>query len=144
MTLQELNDNYYYVSDIDQWGVDDLWELMEPQNGRYLGDCESYILSLIAKVDGMKDLEPWYLELTSDNKIIGHCVGKDKNTGLFIDCNYRTFVSEKVIFDGWTNTRPFTKYEIWKGVTYSKVFKFVYNKGSFGKKLAVSVANFLK
>jgi predicted transglutaminase-like cysteine proteinase len=41
MTLQEFNSKYSYMSDIEQWGVDDLWEIITyTQDGYYYGDCE--------------------------------------------------------------------------------------------------------
>ena len=63
MTLEQFNSKYRYKLDSMQYGVVDLWEVMEPSSdGLYHGDCESYCLTLIDKVEGFEDLQLWYVE----------------------------------------------------------------------------------
>jgi len=139
MTLEEFNLKYEYIHDINRWGVNDLWEIMELSDGKYLGDCESYVLTLIAKVDGFKDLEPWYCERLDGTTIIGHCVGKlgDK----WIDCNYQMFTDKQTVCGRYTTSRPMGKFEVWWNIQKSKLFKVTYKHFP---KVAVYVTNYLK
>jgi hypothetical protein len=125
--------------DKEQWGVDDLWEIMELKEGKYFGDCESYVLTLIAKVDGFKDLEPYYLARLQGTEIIGHCVGKlgDK----WIDCNYQMLTDKNTVCGAYSTSRPMGTFEVWWNIQKSKLFKATYKHFP---KVAVSVTNFLK
>jgi len=142
MTLNEFNSKYYYVGDEVQWGVDDLWEVMDEQPiGGYIGDCESYIATLIVKVDGMQDLEPWYCEYVyPDGSAVAHCIGRDPITGLYIDCNYQRFVTIEQLGkeQGWQTYRKFGKFEWYKGILYAKLFKLL------NRKFAIGLTNWLK
>lgn len=89
MNLAEFNSRYVYQTDKEQFGIDEVWEVMEPNvHGLYTGDCESYCLTLIDRVDGFQEMELWYA--TFGNYKYGHCVGKlgDK----WIDCNTKKLV----------------------------------------------------
>lgn len=148
MTLDEFNNKYSYMKDIDQWGIDDLWEVINPnKDGNYFGDCESYCLTLIANVEGFKNLELWYCEYVYPDKTsLAHCVGRIPNTNMWIDCNYKRLVTEKFLKDsqGWQTYRKFSKFELWRGTTYAKIYKKIYNSGNFGEKIAIGITNFLK
>lgn len=105
MTLQEFNTNYVYQSDKAKYSFIEVWEVIEPNSdGKYLGDCESYCLTLIDKVDGFQDLELWYCKLNG----VGHCVGR--LAGMWIDCNMRRFVGE--LPNGYTEPRKYLWIEI--------------------------------
>jgi len=142
MLLEDFNQRYTYVSDSEQYGVGDLWEVIEPNTeGMYAGDCESYIATLIAKVAGMKGLEPWYCKYISpDGSAVAHCIGRDPSTGLYIDCNYQKFVTFEQLSkeQGWQTYRKFGKFEWYKGLLYAKAFK------KLNRKVAIGLTNWLR
>lgn len=87
MKLKEFNSRYKYLSDYKQHKRVEYWTVMSPDsNGIYKGDCEDYILTLQAKVDGFNDLVPYYCKLNS----VGHCVGLMDN--YIIDCNCKELI----------------------------------------------------
>jgi hypothetical protein len=142
MTLQDFNSRYEYVRDMEQWEVDDLWEIMELKDGKYFGDCESYVLTLIAKVEDFKDLKPWYCKYTfPDGTSLAHCIGISGD--LAIDCNTKAFISFNKLKEqqGWQEYRPMGTFEVWWNIQKSKLFKVTYKHFP---KVAVSVTNFLK
>lgn len=132
MNLGELNDNYSYELDKDQFGVPDLWHVMYPDSkGKYYGDCEDYIMTLKFKVDGFKDLEVW----TFFNTQSGHCMGKlgDK----WIDCNNQKLVDANQLLipiTNWTSKQKLNMFQIYQKRAYSwfllklplPVRKFIY------------------
>ena len=118
MKLEEFNSKYIYTTDSYLWGFSDVWEIMYPNSeGYYLGDCESYCLTLQAKVDGYKDLELYYCHY--DN--VGHCIGKIN--GKWIDCILQREV--ETLPPLYTNVRKYWLIEIWSKKLYGKVFRWL-------------------
>lgn len=73
MKLQDFNSKYEYKCDIEKWGVIDTWNILEPnEDGKYLGDCEDYALTLKYRVEGFSDLALYYCKYDGT----GHCLGK--------------------------------------------------------------------
>ena len=121
MTLQEFNSKYHYQLDIDKFGIEDMWEVMEPDSdGIYRGDCESYCLTLKYKVDGFKDLEIW--TYTSQDNKSGHCIGKLDNR--YIDCNVKELVDMNhplLSMSWWKSPVQHSGFGLLKKMTYSKL-----------------------
>ena len=114
MTLAELNKDYIYTSDTTKYGRKEHWVVMEPDaEGKYRGDCEDYVLTLIDKVEGFSELELWFCKIGDG----GHCIGKASN-GLFIDCNYKALVDRSIMEgNNFNSFRKYWKIEIiWKKV----------------------------
>lgn len=84
MTLKELNDNYIYQRDKNL----DSWQEMKPnKDGKYIGDCEDYCITLKNNVLEFNDWHYYYCKLNG----IGHCV-LYKNCDI-IDCNIKFVVN---------------------------------------------------
>jgi len=118
MKLNEFNANYIYQTDKDKFGRTEVWEVLELESdGYYKGDCESYCLTLIDKVDGFKDMKLYYCKLNG----VGHCIGE--LDGKWIDCNTKQLV--RTLPDNYKEIRQYWKIEVvWKKIT-TKVFGFV-------------------
>jgi len=121
MTLTQFNSKYVYQTDKKKFGYVEAWEIIEPINGKYIGDCESYMLTI--KKLGLipKDTELYYCKINW----IGHCVGIYKGTA--IDCGTQKFISLDKYTKLYkiTNLRKYWKIEIfWKRLT-TKIFGFV-------------------
>ena len=137
MTLEQFNSKYRYKLDSMQYGVVDLWEVMEPSSdGLYHGDCESYCLTLIDKVEGFEDLQLWYVENEGFGQRFGHCLGE--LNGMFIDCNSLSFRSKEDMLDNWKVRRKIGKFELYSNMLKAKIFKML------PRKIAISLYNFLK
>lgn len=117
MTLTEFNSKYQYLADKEQFGFADVWEVIEPkEDGKYYGDCESYCLTLIDKVDGFEDLELWHCKYDG----VGHCVGR--LGGMWIDCGMQRVVP--MLGSHYTELRKYWKFEI----VCKKMFAYVIKK----------------
>lgn len=93
MTLKELNDNYVYQGDKHL----DSWQEMKPnKDGKYIGDCEDYCITLKKNIYEFKDWEYWYCKLNG----VGHCV-LCKN-GDIIDCNIKHVVTLEQYYKMYT------------------------------------------
>lgn len=85
MELQEVNDKYTYITDKEKFNTSlDIWEILGEDNWK--GDCESYCLTLKAKISQFKDWELWYCKINGN----GHCI-LYKN-GDVIDCNIKKII----------------------------------------------------
>ena len=113
MTLQQFNKNYIYTAD----GALDSWTVIKPVNGKYLGDCEDYCLTLQAKVDGYKDIELYYCHYNGQ----GHCIGNIN--GKWIDCILQREV--ETLPPLYTDVRKYWLIEIWSKRLYGKVFRWL-------------------
>ena len=87
MNLQEFNKNYIYISDTIKFKRVEHWTVIKPDaDGKYRGDCEDYVLTLKAKVDGFSDIDLYYCKIFGN----GHCVGI--RDGMIIDCNAQMWI----------------------------------------------------
>jgi hypothetical protein len=114
MNLAEFNENYRYKTDCSNFGRVEYWTVIEPDKDNiYYGDCEDYILTLIDKVDGFKDLEIWYCKIGKE----GHYIGKTPN-GSYIDCNTKRATSKRNLKKrGYNSFRKMTYIEVlWKKI----------------------------
>lgn len=87
MTLQEFNSKYEYKTDLEKYGRVEVWELPVLVDGKYIGDCESYVRALRNYVPEFKDWKYYYCILNGG----GHCL-LYKN-GDVIDCNTKIVVT---------------------------------------------------
>ena len=121
MTLKDFNENYIYQSDKDKFHRTEVWEIIKPINGKYKGDCESYMLTILDLGLIPKDTELHYCKIQGG----GHCIGI--LDGMVIDCNCKTFMT----LDDYTKTysmtglRKYWKIEVWYYKTITKLFGFV-------------------
>lgn len=87
MTLDQLNKNYIYTSDTIKFKRVEHWEIMTPDaDGKYRGDCEDYVLTLKAKIDGFSNIDLYYCKIFGN----GHCIGI--RNGMIIDCNAKRWL----------------------------------------------------
>lgn len=107
MTLENLNKNYIYKTDQNQFGRVEYWQVMKPnEKGQYIGDCEDYCLTLKKLIPQFKNWELYFCKINGN----GHCI-LYKN-GDVVDCNVRSVVS-------------FSNYcKIYKVSEFSKYSKF--------------------
>lgn len=118
MKLEELNKNYIYKTDQNQFGRVEYWQVMKPnEKGQYIGDCEDYCLTLQAKVEGCKDLELYYCKYNGE----GHCIGK--LDGKWIDCILQREV--ETLPPLYTNIRKYWLIEIWSKKLYGRIFRWL-------------------
>ena len=88
ITLEELNKNYIYKTDQNQFGRAEHWKVMKPnEKGQFVGDCEDYCLTLQKLIPQFKEWDLYFCK-TNGN---GHCI-LYKN-GDVIDCNTQKIVS---------------------------------------------------
>lgn len=115
MTLEDFNKNYIYVSDIVNHKRVEHWTVISPDpDGKYRGDCEDYLLTLIDKVDGFHRLELWYCKLNGE----GHCIGRLPGPycptrgiyGMWIDCNTKKLVRSLPF--NFTEKRKFSWFKV--------------------------------
>jgi hypothetical protein len=120
MTLQDFNSKYRYKFDKEQFGIDEVLEVIKPSaDGFYYGDCESYCLTIRAKVDGFEDLELWYCRVGAD----GHCVGRLND--MWIDNGTQRLVNNLGI--KYHSFKKFRFYTIWLRMLKAKLVLW-YNK----------------
>ena len=120
MTLEEFNSKYVYTSDKEKYGFSDVWEIISPNSeGYYLGDCESYCLTLKYKVEGFSNLELYYCKYNGE----GHCIGKLGEQ--WIDCGLQRFVA--TLHPLYTDIRKYWLIEIWSKRLYGRIFRWLNN-----------------
>ena len=117
MTLEEFNSKYIYTSDEAKYGFSDVWEVIEDNEGVFEGDCESYCLTLKAKVEGFQNLELYYCHYNGQ----GHCIGKQN--GKWIDCILQREV--ETLPPLYTDIRKYWLIEIWSKKLCGKVFRWL-------------------
>jgi len=122
MTLQQFNSNYIYQTDTSKFNRKEVWDIIKPDSdGKYKGDCESYVLTLLDLKIISKDTELYYCKLQG----IGHCIGIWH--GLVIDCNCKKFMRLDKYIDTYkiTNLRKYWKIEVWWYKTTTKLLGYV-------------------
>ena len=103
MTLEELNNKFIYESDLHQYGVKEYWDELEEVDGRLVGDCESYAITVKRNILGFSDWDYYYCKLNGE----GHCVLS--NGEQIIDNNCKSIMSiEK--YKSRYNVEGFRKY----------------------------------
>ena len=109
MTLEYLNKNYIYQGDNPL----DIWQEMQPnKDGKYLGDCEDYAITIKKNVSEFKDWDYYYCKLNG----IGHCI-LYKN-GDIIDCNTKSVVT----FENYCKIYKVTEFKKYNWfVVFSKI-----------------------
>ena len=113
MTLQQLNEKYEYTSD----GKLDSWQVMELIDGKYVGDCEDYALTVKAKVEGFQDLELYYCKYDGN----GHCIGKLGD--MWIDCGTKRLVHD--LGSKYTDIRKYWLIEIAVKKTIGRILRWL-------------------
>lgn len=72
ITIAELKASYQYKSDTTVYGVNDYWTVMyKDANGKYIGDCEDYIATLMNHVEGFEKLNPYKCLYKNETHMIG-------------------------------------------------------------------------
>ena len=120
MTLRDLNNNYIYQGDksLDSWQ-----EMKQDKNGKYVGDCEDYCITVKKNIPEFKDWDYYYCKLNG----VGHCLLYKR--GEIIDCNTKRIMS----FDQYnliyrvTNLRKYNWFEIFSKMLISKII-LIYGK----------------
>jgi predicted transglutaminase-like cysteine proteinase len=127
MTLNELNSRFVYKLDSEQFGFNEVWLGLQDVNGKLVGDCEDYAISVKNKVSGFKNWNYYWCKLNGE----GHCIlsnGVD-----MIDNNVQRMTSldnYKKMYEV-TELRPYRWYElVWK-FSSAKVLNVWLN--TFGK-----------
>lgn len=118
MTLKDFNKNFIYKTDEEQYGVPEYWEEMKPnKDGKYVGDCESYAITVKRNIKGFKNWDYCWCTLNGN----GHCILSYGE--LMIDNNTK----EVWTLDKYTSTffvdelRPFKWYELAMKFTQAKL-----------------------
>jgi hypothetical protein len=64
--VSEFNAKWQYRYDTDQYGSSDSWAIIYNENadGKYVGDCEDYALSILWRLSGESHLKMWWLLAT--------------------------------------------------------------------------------
>jgi predicted transglutaminase-like cysteine proteinase len=111
MTLDELNRRFVYKLDSEQFGFNEVWLGLQDVDGKLVGDCEDYAISVKNKVPGFKDWNYYWCRMNGE----GHCIlsnGVD-----MVDNNVQRVIS----LDKYkkmcevTELRPYKWYElVWK------------------------------
>ena len=98
MDFEELNNEFKYVKDSDQYGKRDAWYILK--EAPYNGDCEDYSLTLLYNLTGRSIIKMFISLLTRESKLcfckvrgIGHAVLKWR--GKYIDNIQKRWVSKE-------------------------------------------------
>jgi hypothetical protein len=119
--LKDFNEKYIYQSDKDKFSRTEVWEVMKEIDGKYRGDCESYMLTVLELGVIPNNTELHYCKIQG----VGHCVGI--LDGMVIDCNCKKFMP----LDDYTNMydmtdlRKYWKIEVWWKRLATKVLGYV-------------------
>ena len=113
MTLQELNERFEYKLDSEQFGFSEVWLGLQEVDGKLVGDCEDYAITVKNNIEGFKKWRYHYCKLNG----IGHCILVSPNGNDMIDNN----VQEVIGLDRYrtiyhvSKLRPYEWYELlWK------------------------------
>lgn len=121
MTLSEINKAFVYKTDKEQYGFNEVWLPLQNVNGKLVGDCESYAITLKNEIKEFKDWDYWYCELNGD----GHCILVNKEKTLMIDNNTKEVISlysfEKIY--RVENLRKYSKIELLYKFFLAKIIK---------------------
>lgn len=124
MKLEDLNRNFIYKTDMEQYKVLEEWRVITPSSdGKYYGDCEDYALTVKSKVEhdmhSFKEWDLYYCTLNGE----GHCV---LSNGVFIidnACKRVMRLEDYYMQYKIKDFRKFTKFEIFG----KYVLKFIIN-----------------
>lgn len=120
MTLQGFNSKYLYQSDRDKFNATDVWEVIKPnESGIYIGDCESYCLTLRKLIPEFKDYDLYYCKINGN----GHCILY--SNAMVIDCNIKRVVPliEYCKYYNVTELTPYSKFVIYSKLIYTAWIK---------------------
>lgn len=112
MTLQELNLNYVYKADKRF----DTWQEMQPNaDGKYMGDCEDYAITLKKRIPEFKNWDYYYCKLNG----IGHCILS--NGVLIIDCNSKATILKDKFMERYKikNLKKYNKLQVLCKIVFS-------------------------
>jgi hypothetical protein len=71
MTLEEINNRFVYVTDKEQYGVDEYWEEGTiASDGNMYMDCESYAITCKKYIEDFKDWDYYWCRMNGE----GHCI----------------------------------------------------------------------
>ena len=64
--VSSFNKKWKYRYDKDQYGMADAWKIIYSENdeGKFVGDCEDYALSILWRLSGESHLKMWWLLIT--------------------------------------------------------------------------------
>ncbi len=113
MTLQEINKRFIYATDKDLTGFSEAWLGLQEIDGKLMGDCEDYAITLKREVAGFHNWNYWYCKLNGE----GHCILVSQSGLNVIDNNIKNPISMETYLDIYdiTNLRPYKWYELmWK------------------------------
>lgn len=86
MTLEEINSKFVYKTDKEQFGVEELWTGLQETDGKLVGDCEDYAITLKKEINFFNNWNYFFCKLDG----IGHCVLISSDGSLVIDNNCKT------------------------------------------------------
>lgn len=122
MTLENINKNYIYKTDQNQFGRVEYWQVMKPnEKGQYIGDCEDYCLTLQKLIPQFKEWELYYCKINGN----GHCILY--RNGDVIDCNIKsitTFEQYCKIYKV-TEFKKYNWFTIFSKLLFAKIFKII-------------------
>ncbi len=64
--VSSFNSKWKYRKDKDQYGMLDAWKIIYSENaeGKYVGDCEDYALSILYRLCGENHFKMWWMLIT--------------------------------------------------------------------------------
>ena len=64
--VQAFNTKWKYRADKEQYGMADAWKIIYNANheGKFVGDCEDYSLSILYRLCGQSHLKMWWMLIT--------------------------------------------------------------------------------
>lgn len=122
MILENLNKNYIYKTDHNNYGRVEYWQVMNPnEKGQYIGDREDYCLTLKKLIPQFKDWDLYFCKINGN----GHCI-LYKN-GDVIDCNIKsvtTFEQYCKIYKV-TEFKKYNWFTIFSKLLFANMFKII-------------------
>lgn len=121
MTLKDVNKRFIYKLDIEQFRVKELWTGLQEVDGKLVGDCEDYCITLKRNVKEFKDYEYYYCKLNG----IGHCI-LYKN-GNVIDCNIKSVVTlgHYLKIYGMTELKKYNWFVVFSKIVFGKGYLWI-------------------
>lgn len=124
MTLEQLNKNYIYKTDQNQFGRVEHWQVMKPnEKGQHIGDCEDYCLTLKKLIPQFKGWDFYFCKINGN----GHCI-LYKN-GDVIDCNTQKIVSFEQYRKMYkvTEFKKYNWFVVFSKILFSKAYVWIHS-----------------
>jgi hypothetical protein len=130
--VSSFNSKWKYRYDKEQYGMNDAWKIIysEDENGKLVGDCEDYALTILWRLCGESHLKMWWMLLTHQAGIclvgpskwkVSHAVLRYK--GEYVDNWTKNFGGKEAI------EKNHTFHAIWGyGFAYQVASKMIVSK----------------